>query len=73
MNLGIPGPWHIIHTTPNMVSMFEYPMAIAPTVVVPIFVVINGFVINYLLSRRPEGHRAELAESGEIAVRLEMG
>ncbi len=51
MNLGIPGPWHIIHSTPDMVSIFEYPMALAPTVVVPIFIVVNGFIINYLLSR----------------------
>ncbi len=52
MNLGIPGPWHIIHSTPDMVSMFEYPMAVAPTVVVPIFVAINGFIITYVMSRK---------------------
>ncbi len=52
MNLGIPGPWHIIHSTPDMVSLFEYPMAVAPTVVVPIFVVVNGFLINFVLSRK---------------------
>ena len=51
MNLGIPGPWHIIHSTPDMVSMFEYPMAVAPTVVVPIFVSLNGFIISYVVSR----------------------
>ena len=50
MNLGIPGPWHIIHTTPDMVSMFQYPMALAPTAVVPIFVVINSFIVNYVLT-----------------------
>ncbi len=52
MNLGIPGPWHIIHSTPDMVSMFEYPMALAPTVVVPIFITINGFIISYVMSRK---------------------
>ena len=52
MNLGIPGPWHIIHSTPDMVSMFEYPMALAPTVVVPIFITLNGFIINYVMSRK---------------------
>ena len=51
MNLGIPGPWNIVHSTPDMVSMFEYPMALAPTVVVPIFVAINGFIVNYAISR----------------------
>lgn len=50
INLGIPGPWHIIHSTPDTVSMLEYPMAVASTVVVPIFVVINVFIINYVLS-----------------------
>ncbi len=54
MNLGIPGPWHIIHSTPDMVSMFEYPMALAPTVVVPIFITVNAFMINYVMSRKCE-------------------
>ncbi len=54
MNLGIPGPWHIIHSTPDMVSMFQFPMALAPTVVVPIFITINGFIIYYLMGRKGE-------------------
>ena len=54
MNLGIPGPWHIVHSTPDMVSMFEYPMALAPTVVVPIFITVNAFVISYVMSRKCE-------------------
>lgn len=52
MNLGIPGPWHIIHSTPDMVSMFEYPMVLAPTVVVPIFITLNGFIIYHVMSRK---------------------
>ena len=52
MNMGIPGPWHIIHSTPDMVSLYEYPMALAPTTAVPIFIVINGVIINYLLSQK---------------------
>ncbi len=32
--------------------MFEYPMALAPTVVVPIFISLNGFIINYVMSRK---------------------
>ena len=52
MNLGIPGPWHVIHSTPDMVSMFEYPMALAPTVVVPIFITLNAFIISYVMSRK---------------------
>jgi hypothetical protein len=68
MNLGIPGPWHIVHSTPDMVSMFEYPMAIAPTVVVPIFIAINAFVIIYLLTsenRRPATFNPQGGESHE--------
>jgi hypothetical protein len=68
MNLGIPGPWHIIHTTPDMLSMFEYPMALAPTVVVPIFVAINAFIINFLLTHnddRPATARSREGESHE--------
>ena len=53
MNLGIPGPWHIIHSTPDMLSLYEYPMALAPTSVVPIFIVLNGFVIDYVLRQTP--------------------
>ena len=60
MNLGLPGPWHVIHSTPDMVSMFEYPMALAPTVVVPIFVAINGFIISFLLTH----NGAQLATLG---------
>lgn len=51
MNMGIPGPWHIIHSTPDMVSLYEYPMALAPTLIVPVFITINGFVIEYALRR----------------------
>jgi len=51
INMGVPGPWHLFHSTPDMFSMFEYPMVLAPTVVVPIFVVINGFIINYVLTK----------------------
>lgn len=51
MNMGIPGPWHIIHSTPDMVSLYEYPMALAPTLVVPVFITINGFVVVYALRR----------------------
>ncbi len=35
-----------------MVSMFQFPMALAPTLVVPIFITINGFIINHLMGRK---------------------
>jgi len=25
INMGVPGPWHVFHSTPDMMSMFEYP------------------------------------------------
>lgn len=65
MNLGIPGPWQIIHTTPDMVSMFEYPMALAPTVVVPIFITINAFVISFLLTHNDERPATARSQNGE--------
>ncbi len=55
MNLGIPGPWHIIHSTPDMLSLYEFPMVLAPTSIVPVFTVINGFVVNYVLSQKASG------------------
>ena len=55
MNMGIPGPLHIIHSTPDMVSLYEYPMALAPTTVVPIFIVTNGFIVVYVLNQKQKG------------------
>lgn len=51
MNMGIPGPWHIIYSTPDMVSLYEYPMALAPTSIVPVFITFNAFVVEYALRR----------------------
>ena len=52
MNLGLPGVMHMVDETPSLVSIFDFPMALAPTLVVPIFVVINLLVAIRLLTNQ---------------------
>ena len=51
MNLGLPGVMQVIDESPSMVSIFEFPMALAPTLVVPIFAVINLLVAVRLMAK----------------------
>lgn len=51
MNLGLPGIMHMVDETPSMISIFDFPMALAPTLVVPIFVTINLLVAIRLLTK----------------------
>lgn len=44
IQMGLPGPWHTFADTPTIVTIFEFPMALALTVVVPIFVLMNLLV-----------------------------
>ncbi len=52
INLGLPGPMHVFDESPGMASVFEFPMALAPTLVVPIFVSINLLVAIRLMTKR---------------------
>ena len=51
INLGLKGPMYYINETPSTATIFDFPMALAPTVVVPIFVMVNLFVAIRLLQK----------------------
>ena len=59
INLGLKGPMYYINETPSTATIFDFPMALAPTVVVPIFVMVNLFVAIRLLqkSKLSEGRK----------------
>ncbi len=52
INLGLPGIMHMVDESPSMISIFDFPMALAPTLVVPIFVTINLLVAIRLMTRQ---------------------
>jgi hypothetical protein len=52
INLGLPGVMHMVDESPSMISIFEFPMALAPTLVVPIFVTINLLVAIRLMTKQ---------------------
>lgn len=51
INAGLPGPMYMIEESPSLATIFEIPMALAPTLVVPIFVMVNLFVALRLIIR----------------------
>jgi len=55
INLGLQGPLHYIHEIPSTATIFDFPMALAPTVVVPIFVMVNLFVAIRLIQKEKLG------------------
>ncbi len=51
MNVGLPGAMYMIEESPSLKTIFEFPMALAPTLVVPLFVMVNLFVALRLIKR----------------------
>jgi len=51
INVGLPGVMYMIEESPSLKTIFEFPMALAPTLVVPIFVMINLLVALRLIKR----------------------
>ncbi len=51
INVGLPGPLYMIEESPSLKTIFEFPMALAPTLVVPIFAMINLLVVLRLIKR----------------------
>ncbi len=51
LQVGLEGPWQIFNETPSIITIFEFPMALAPTLVVPIFIVVNLLVVMRLGER----------------------
>ncbi|MEE8206737.1 MAG: hypothetical protein V3T82_07290 [Nitrospinaceae bacterium] len=51
INVGLPGPLYMIEESPSLKTIFEFPMVLAPTLVVPIFAMVNLFVALRLIKR----------------------
>ncbi len=51
INVGLPGPMYMIEESPSLKTIFEFPMALAPTLVVPIFAMVNLLVVLRLIKR----------------------
>lgn len=49
--MGLPGALHCIEETPSMITLYAFPMVLAPSLVVPIFVMMNLFVTIRLIER----------------------
>ncbi len=62
MNVGLPGAMYMIEETPSLATIFELPMALAPTLVVPIFVMVNLFVVLRLMKRQRNDRAREKIE-----------
>lgn len=52
INAGLPGPMYMIEEFPSLATIFEMPMALAPTLVVPIFIMVNFLVAVRLMRRK---------------------
>jgi len=64
INVGLPGAMYMIEEPLSLKTIFEFPMALAPTLVVPIFVMVNLFVALRLMKRlqsNPQERRGTLA------------
>ena len=51
INVGLPGTMFVVEESPGLNTIFEFPMSLAPTLVVPIFVIVNILVALRLLMR----------------------
>ncbi len=45
LQLGLPGPFQVFHRLPDARAVFTYPMSIAPMIGVPLFVLVNLWVV----------------------------
>ena len=53
LQMGLPGPLRVFEEPPASEALLVYPMALAPTVVVPLFVMLNLWAAAWLFLRRP--------------------
>lgn len=63
LQLGLPGPLHMFTDMPDGRALFEFPMVLAPTVVVPLFVTMNAIqaTVVWLHMRRAKVARGGTA------------
>jgi hypothetical protein len=66
INVGLPGPLYMIEESPSLKTIFEFPMALAPTLVVPIFAMINLLVALRLMKRQRSDRAKE--RNGTLAL-----
>jgi len=59
--MGLPGPMQVFHGPPASEVLLVYPMALAPTVVVPFFLMLNLWAAIWLFIRRPDIRSAHKA------------
>lgn len=50
--MGLPGAFHIFEDVPPIATLFEFPIVLAPALVVPLFVTMNLLVAVRLIERR---------------------
>lgn len=63
--LSLPGPWQLFTAEPTIMTLFEFPMVLAPALVVPVFVMMNMFVAARLVERWFESRTAGSCEKFE--------
>ncbi|MEM9422541.1 MAG: hypothetical protein AAF986_08560, partial [Pseudomonadota bacterium] len=52
LQMGLAGPWQVFTASPTIATIFEYPIVLAPTVTVPIFVIVNLLVATRIAERK---------------------
>jgi len=52
IKLALPGPWQLFTSEPSIMTLYDFPMALAPTLVVPVLVTMNLLVALRLVARR---------------------
>ncbi len=52
IKLALPGPWQVFTSEPSIMTLYEFPMALAPTLVVPVLVMMNLLFALRLVDRR---------------------
>jgi len=69
INVGLPGAMYMVEEIPSLKTIFEMPMALAPTLVVPIFVMINLLVAVRLMQRSSNKERSgQIPDSSPISA-----
>jgi hypothetical protein len=52
IKLALPGPWQVFTSEPSIMTLYDFPMALAPTLVVPVLAMMNLLLALRLVVRR---------------------
>ncbi|WP_019508662.1 hypothetical protein [Pleurocapsa sp. PCC 7319] len=66
IQMGLPGFLQMFNSPPTAEVMFEFPLVIAPTIIVPLLVLMNGLVAWWLFKTQPVSLRGK---KGKIMLR----